>query len=200
MLSCFSFMNVSEAIWKRRSIRRFKQREIEKGKLIKCLDAARIAPSAANLQPLEYIVIKDAETRKKIFREIKWAGYLEWNPSEDEAPMAYVAVLKNKNISSNGKYDVGLAVENMILCAMEEGISSCIIASFDKKMVGEILDIPAYMEIELLVAFGYAAEKSVMEEMKDSIKYYRVNNILHVPKRKLKGIIHFERFTEKLNK
>ncbi len=193
-------MDVSEAIRKRRSIRRFKHRELEKEKLIKCVDAARIAPSAANLQPLEYIVVRDAETRKKIFGEIKWAGYLEWNPSEDEAPMAYVAILKNKNISSNGKYDVGLAVENMVLCAMEEGISSCIIASFDKKKVREILAVPAYMEIELLVALGYAAEKSVMEEMKDSIEYYRINDVLHVPRRKLKDIIHFERFTEKLNK
>lgn len=190
-------MDVLEAIWKRRSIRRFQQREIDEKKLIKCVDAARVAPSAANLQPLEYIVVRNPEIRKKIFREIKWAGYLDWNPKEEEAPMAYVAVLKNSNISSNGKYDVGLAVENMVLCGMEEGISSCIIASFDKQKVRKILDIPPHMEIELLVAFGYPAEKSVIEEMEDSIKYYRVNDVLHVPKRKLHDIIHFEHFKEK---
>ena len=190
-------MKVSDAIWKRRSIRRFQQREVEERKIIKCIDAARIAPSAANLQPLEYIVVRKPEIRKKIFKEIKWAGYLDWNPREDEAPMAYVAVLKNRNILSDGKYDVGLAVENMILCGMEEGISSCIIASFDKKRAREILDVPEKMEIELLVAFGYPAEKSVMEEMKDSIKYYRVKDVLHVPKRKLDDIVHFERFTKK---
>lgn len=190
-------MDVSEAIWKRRSVRRFKQIEIEEKKLIGCIDAARIAPSAANLQPLEYIVIRGAETRKKIFKEIKWAGYLDWNPTEDEAPMAYVAVLKNRNISSNGKYDVGLAIENMILYGMEEGISSCIIASFNKQKLREILDVPSHMEIELLVAFGYAAEKPIMEEMKNSVKYYRVNDILHVPKRNLRDIVHFECFTKK---
>ncbi|KAA0001476.1 MAG: nitroreductase [Thermoplasmata archaeon] len=190
-------MDVLEAIWKRRSIRRFQQREIDEKKLIKCVDAARVAPSAANLQPLEYIVVRNPEIRKKIFREIKWAGYLDWNPKEEEAPMAYVAVLKNSNISSNGKYDVGLAVENMVLCGMEEGISSCIIASFDKQKVRKILDIPPHMEIELLVAFGYPAEKSVIEEMEDSIKYYKVNDVLHVPKRKLHDIIHFEHFKEK---
>ena len=134
-------MKVSEAIWKRRSIRRFKQKEIEEKKMMKCIDAARFAPSAGNRQPLEYVIVREEGARRKIFEVIQWAGYLEWSPMEDESPMVYVFVLKNSEVSGDGKYDVGLAIENVILCGMEEGISSCIIASFNKQRVREILSI-----------------------------------------------------------
>ncbi len=190
-------MKVSEAIWKRRSIRRFKQKEIKEKKMMKCIDAARLAPSAGNRQPLEYVIVREDGARRKIFEGIQWAGYLEWSPKEGEAPMVYVVVLKNSEVLGDGKYDVGLAIENMILCGMEEGISSCIIASFNKQRVRKILSIPIHMRIELVVAFGYSAEESVSEEMEDSIKYYRMNDVLHVPKRRLEDIVYFERFREK---
>ena len=78
--------------------------------MMKCIDAARFAPSASNRQPLEYVIVREKEARREIFEGIQWAGYLEWNPREDESPMVYVVVLKNSEVSGDGKYDVGLEI------------------------------------------------------------------------------------------
>ena len=75
-------MNVYESILSRRSIRRFKQKEISLDILKKIVNSARLAPSAANLQPLEYLVITDKNLCSKIFETIGWAGYIKpkWTP------------------------------------------------------------------------------------------------------------------------
>ncbi len=191
-------MKVYEVIVSRRSIRQFKRDLISRDDLISLVNAARLAPSAANLQPLEYLVVEDEELRRSIFPSLRWAAYIapEGNPKPGYEPQAYIIVLVNKRIRSE-KYerDVGAAVENMILAAWEKGIGSCWLISIERKKLRKTLKIPEYYAIDSVLALGYPAEMPVIEEMKDSVKYWKdEGGVLHVPKRRLEEIVHFNRF------
>lgn len=188
---------VYQIIMKRRSIRRFKPEKIPYKLLEKLVNAGRLAPSAANLQPLEYIVVNEENLLKEIFSLVKFAGYLNWNPTKEEMPRAYIAILARRE-SENTKYDAGLAAENIILAALEEGIGSCCLRAFEEDKVRELLKVPQEYGIEMLIALGYPDEDPVCEELKNkggSIKYWKDSSgTLHVPKRKLKDILHRNKY------
>ncbi len=186
-------MQVYDAITKRRSIRRFKQDSIPLDTLKKLLDAARVAPSASNLQPLHYILVVNPDLRKRIFPALKWAGYIspQGTPPPGEEPAAYIVVLVNKNVAREDyQLDAGAAIENAILAALEEGIGSCWLGAIDRHKIREILDVSDEFEIESVVALGYPNEEPVMEPMNDSIEYWKdESGRLHVPKRALEEIL-----------
>jgi nitroreductase len=187
-------MDVYEAIVKRRSIRRFKMNKVSMDCLTKCVNAARLAPSAANLQPLHYVIITDNNLVTQIFSFIKWARYLEWSPTVDEGPPAYILVLCDKRITGEETYDVGLAVENIVLTALSEGLGTCILAAFDHKKIRSLLNVPLEYDIELLIAVGYPNEQSLVAEMTTSIRYYQRGRTVYVPKKKLEEIVHIDTF------
>jgi nitroreductase len=184
-------MDVCSAILKRRSIRRFKQKKISLEILKEIVNAARLAPSARNLQPLEYIIINDDALLEKTFSCLKWAGYIEDGaPPEGQKPVAYIAVVANKKINERYERDVGAAVENMILYALGKGIGSCFIRAIDFDRLSEILKIPNNLTLDCVLALGYPDEEPVIEESGE-IKYYKdKNGVLHVPKRRLEDILH----------
>jgi nitroreductase len=190
--------DVYSTILKRRTIRKYQQTPISMDILKKLVNAARLAPSAANLQPLEYIIVTSSDIRKKVFSTLAWAGYITplGIPKEGEEPAAYIVVLINRNIvKEGGERDVGAAIENMILAALEEGIASCWICSINRNKLREFLEIPPNLEIDSVLALGYPAEKSVVEEFKGSVKYWKdEEGTLHVPKRKLEDIVHYEKY------
>jgi len=190
-------MDVYDTIISRRSIRRFKQKPIKLDLLKKFVEAARVAPSAANLQPLEYFIITDKNLCDKIFDTIGWAGYIKpkWTPSENERPTAYIIILVKDVNNKWYPIDVGLASENIMLAAEGEDIGSCLLYNIKREIIQEVLKIPEEVYIEGIVALGYKAEESVVENMKDSVKYWKdEQNILHVPKRKLNDITHINKF------
>jgi nitroreductase len=194
-------MSVYEKILSRRTIRQFEPRPIANTILENLVDAGRLAPSGANLQPLEFIIIDDAEITRQVFPCLKWAAYIapEGNPKPGNEPMAYVIVLVNKEIRPQSyEWDVGAAMENMILTAWEEGIGSCWLLSIDRDSLRQILSVPENYRIDSVLALGYPAEDSVVEEMTDSIKYWKdEQGRFHVPKRALKDVIHRNVFAEK---
>ena len=119
-------MDVYEAILNRRSIRQFQDRPIARELLEKIVNAGRLAPSAANLQPLEFLVVDADEVRARIFPLTNWASYIspEGTPKPGQEPRAYVFTLVNTKIrEKHFEYDVGAAVENMALAAQGEGLS-----------------------------------------------------------------------------
>ncbi|MCG9479037.1 MAG: nitroreductase family protein [Actinomycetia bacterium] len=184
----------------RRSIRKFLPQPIDMKILAEVVNAARLAPSAANVQPLEYVVVDDKDQTENIFPLTTWAGYIqpEGTPPAGQRPTAYVAVVVNQEIARSDYYlvDMGLAVENLILAAAEQGIGSCIIGACDKEKIGEIVNLPSNRKVELVIALGYPAEKPVAEDAEsDSIKYYQDSRgRLHVPKRHLKAIMQHNRY------
>jgi len=187
-------MSTYDLMIKRRTIRKFKQEQIPFEILEKCVNAARLAPSAANLQPLEFVIVDDPDVMKKIFPFFKWAGYIvpKGNPKENERPVAYIAILADKEKSPRWyHYDVGLAAENIVLTALENGIGACIVGALDRDKVREILKVPSHLYVDQVIALGYPAEEPVVEDLKDSVEYWKdENGVLHVPKKKLNKILH----------
>jgi len=184
-------------ILKRRSIRRFNQKPIKLDILKKFVNAARLAPSAANLQPLEFLVVNDKDLCSKVFEALNWAGYIkpEWFPNENERPTAYIIILVKDSKNIWYLRDVSFATSNIVLCAEGEGLASCILCNIDKEKIRESLKIPEQIIIDSVIALGYGAEQSIVEDFVDSVKYYRdENQVLHVPKRKLKDIIHINKY------
>ncbi|MFQ5721007.1 MAG: nitroreductase family protein [Candidatus Aminicenantales bacterium] len=191
-------MTLYDLILSRRSIRQFLAKPISKKILKKLVNAARLAPSAANLQPLEFVAINRKELNKAIFSCLRWAAYIspEGNPKPGSEPTAYIVVLVNTKIRDKGfERDSGAAMENMILAAWEEGIGSCWVISIDRSRIHHLLNIPEEYKVDSILALGYPAEKPVIEEIKDSVKYWKdEQGQLHVPKRKLEEVFHFNKF------
>ncbi|MCK4430654.1 MAG: nitroreductase family protein [Candidatus Aminicenantes bacterium] len=191
-------MSLYDLIISRRSIRQFKQEPVSRDILQKFINASRLAPSAANRQPLEFVVVDEERIRKEVFTCLKWAAYIapEGNPKPGHEPVAYIVVLVNSEIREKGfEWDVGAAIENMILAAWEKGIGSCWLLSVDREKLREILNIPENYKIDSVLALGCPDENPVIEDMKDSIKYWKDQaGQLHVPKRKLEDVIHFNKF------
>lgn len=181
----------------RRSIRRFKQTPIEADLLMDIVDAGRLAPSAANLQPIAYVIVNDKKLCSEIFETIGWAAYIKptWKPDKKERPVAYIVLLVSDVKNLYYQRDVSLSAENIIIAAEANTIGSCLICNIDKQKIRDCLNIPNSYEIDSLIALGYKAENPVIEDLTDSIKYWRdENEKLHVPKRKLKNIVHINKF------
>lgn len=190
-------MKVYDAIVSRRSIRRFAQKPVSLEILKKCVNAARLAPSAANLQPLEYIVVTDKKLCAQLFETLNWAAYIQpkWTPKEAERPTAYIVVLVKDTQNPYYERDVGFATENIVLTAEGEGLGSCILCNIERIKIQEIFKIPLTIAVDSVIALGTIAETSVVEVLKDSVKYWRDDHdVLHVPKRKLDDIIHINTF------
>lgn len=186
---------IEELIRKNRSCRRFYQDESVSTDLLKGLvNLARLSPSAANLQPLKYILSSDAERNDYIFSSLAWAGYLkEWpGPLEGERPSAYIVILGDTRVSRNTGCDQGIAAQSILLGAREKGLGGCIIGSIKRDRLRELLEIPERYEIILVIAIGKPKEEVVLEDVSagESIKYWRDDKgTHHVPKRCLEDII-----------
>lgn len=145
-------MNVFEAIEKRRSIRSYEPTMVPKEKLEKILEAARLAPSASNVQPRHFIVVTDEE-RKNALSAGMFARFLR------QAPVVIVACGDEKKSPKWYPIDVAIAVENMVLAATGEGLGTCWIGSFDENKVRAVLKIPRNLRVVVLLAVGYPSGK-----------------------------------------
>ncbi len=197
-------MSLMELIHHRRTIRRFKPTPIRSEHLTTIVDAGRMAPSGANLQPLEYIIVDTDPERGSLFELTAWAGYLPKTigpPPEGKRPAAYIVTLINRSIrKTGGEHDAGAAIENMILSALAYDIGTCWIGSVQRPAVKTLFGIPQHYDVDSVLALGYPDEYPVSEPMSDSIKYYLDDqNVLHVPKRPLNAIVHHNHFAPKSN-
>jgi nitroreductase len=182
----------------RRTVRQFKPESVPRSLLERVVDAGRLAPSAANLQPLAFILVDEPSVRAKVFPCLKWAAYIapEGNPAPGREPAAYVVVLVDTAVREKMfEYDVGAAQENMILAAGAEGVASCWLLSIDRDELRSILKVPESFRIDSVLALGYPAETPVAEEYADSCRYWKdADGTLHVPKRKREAVLHINGF------
>lgn len=190
---------IRDLIQKNRSYRRFDSSiAISEQQIRGWIDLGRMSASGRNMQPLKYVVVTQTETCNEIFPFLGWAGYLSnWKgPAENERPVAYIVVLKDRNISETHYCDDGIAMQSILLGAVEEGFGGCILGSVNKSKVSRTLKLPESLEILWLIALGKPTEKVVLENSSGDIKYWRdERDVHHVPKRPLDEII--VNFTEK---
>lgn len=185
---------IRDLIIKNRSYRRFDSSvKIAEEKIKEWIELARFSASGRNMQPLKYKICTDPGLCEQVFPNLGWAGYLnDWKgPAEGERPVAYIAVLNDRSVSENYYCDDGIAMQSILLGAVEDGFGGCMIGSVNKARVARLLEIPDRMELLWIIALGKPAEKCVLEDARENdIKYYRDSKgIHHVPKRSLDEII-----------
>jgi nitroreductase len=186
---------IEELIKKNRSCRRFHQdHKIALETLTAFVNLARLSASAANLQPLKYIISCDSEKNAEIFPCLGWAAYLkDWpGPEEGERPAGYIIILGDTSISQGFDWDLGIAGQSILLGAREKGLAGCMIGNLKKKQLDEILNVDPAMKVLLVIALGKPAEEIHIDPVgkNGSIQYWRdKDGVHHVPKRDIEEII-----------
>lgn len=170
-------MTVFEAIQGRRSIRKYSPKPVEEEKINRILEAARLAPSARNLQNWKFIVVRDDKTRAKLVETTMG------QPFVGQAPVIIVACgTDTEGIMACGQYrypiDLSIAMSFMILEAYELGLGTCWLGRFDEKQVKEILGIPEGVRVVAMTPLGYPAENPAPR-----------------PRKRLEEIVCYERYT-----
>ena len=182
----------------RRTIRRFKPEPVVRELLERLVDVGRLAPSAANLQPLEFIVVDETGLKTEVFPCLKWAAYIApaGDPGPGEEPAAYIVTLANTKVREKMfEYDIGAAMENMLLAALAEGVGSCWMLSIDRDKLRAVLGVPEDYRVDSVLALGYPAEEPATEVMGESCRYWKdADGRFHVPKRALSTVLHLNRF------
>lgn len=184
-----------ELIKRTRSYRRFDEsRHITEELLLELIDCARLGGSARNQQPWQYTLINSPPLCELVFPHLGWAGYLsDWKgPATGEKPTAYLLCLLNQDwLKGSGKeahFDLGIATQNILLCAMEKGIGGCRIGAFSPKLKAHF-EIPANLELSLIIALGYPAEEVVVTDLSEEndIRYFRNEKDVHVVPKRTRG-------------
>ena len=183
----------------RRSVRRFKPDPIDTETLLKLVDAARLCPSAANKQPLIYIVVNDKELSGKLYNLEKFGAYLksEGQPREGEEPTAHILVAQDKETAiADSVRDVGAAVQTILLGACAYGLGATWLRNFDRPKAAKLLGLPDRYEPDSLIALGVPDEFPEVVEMREGdVKYWRDKNRQHfVPKRSLQEVCFLNGF------
>jgi nitroreductase len=174
---------------KNRSYRRFDNSvAIPMAILEELVDLAGICPSAANKQPLRFILSTSPQDNAAIFDCLKWAAYLkDWDgPVPAERPSAYIIMLNTAKDWDFAKFDLGIMAQTMLLGAVEKGLGGCMVGAIDRDRLRMHFALPPEIEISLVLALGKPAEDVRIVDMPadGSIKYYRDEAGVHyVPKR-----------------
>ncbi|MFA5008610.1 MAG: nitroreductase family protein [Candidatus Omnitrophota bacterium] len=164
-------MDVFEAIKKRRSVRNYLDKPVEEGKILKILEAARLAPSASNRQEWRFVVVKDKELRIKLSKAAKGQVFV------GEAPVVIVCCAETDNhIMTCGQLcypiDLAIAIDHMTLAARELGLGTCWIGAFRQDEVKKILEIPKDIIVVELLCLGYEKEES--KQSKDRLELGKI--------------------------
>ena len=171
-------MNFIELASKRYSVRSYSDKSVEREKIIRCIEAARLSPSACNSQPWHFVIVDEKELKNRIAKEtvMSLSGM---NKFTLDAPVMIIIVIEKKSISSTigsflkGKdfslIDIGIAAEHFCLQAAEEGLGTCMLGWFDEKAVKILLSIPNSRHIGLLISLGYPKDENESAKNRKSI-------------------------------
>lgn len=160
-------MQFQTLVKSRQSTRKFSHKQVEKEKLMQCIEAARLAPSACNAQPWKFVVVQEPNLKDKVAKSC-YNKIVPMNKFVVRANAMIVIVKEKRNFTSwfgsNVKdrnfplLDIGIAAEHICLQAEELSLGSCLIGWFNEKKVKKLLDIPSKKRIGLIVALGYPEE------------------------------------------
>ena len=171
-------MSFLELANKRYSVRNYKDTPVAQEKINRCIEAARLAPSACNSQPWKFIIVDDIEFTNELARAA-FEGIMSFNNFAFKAPVLILIVserqkafakfggiVKRKNFSL---MDIGIAAEHFCLQAAEEGLGTCMLGWFNEKKVKKILSIPKLKRVELIISVGFSADDNIPHKKRKSI-------------------------------
>jgi len=170
-------MDTLEALKTRRSIRKYKDKEISKDIIEDILECGKKAPSSCNTQPWAFITVKEKEILKKLSEASPYASFVA------SAPICIVVCLtpESPTYTPNKYHSVACAVENMLLAIHAYGLGSCwtFIKDFDdievEKKIKEILNIPKDVEAICMLPIGYPDEEPNIKELKEKDEIIHIN-------------------------
>jgi len=154
-------------VQKRQSVRKYISKPVDRKLIQKCVEAARLAPSACNSQPWTFVVVDDSELKNKVAKETMGVGRI-FNKFVPQSEVIVAIVLERAKWYSEigGKIkdkeyvlmDIGIAAEHFCLQAAELNLGTCMLGWFNEKEVAELLQIPEPKRIPLLITLGYEPE------------------------------------------
>ncbi len=173
-------MDFYEVIKKRKSVRRYKSDPVPDDVLNRILEAGRIAPSAKNIQPWHFIVIKDPDMKKKVAAASRGQHFMaEADVIVCGCALEKIAWGRMGGYMSSFAVDLTIAIDHMILAATNEELGTCWIGAFDEKKMKELLKVPNDVRVVALTPIGYPAEeprdrgRKPLEEITSYNKYER---------------------------
>ncbi len=158
-------MEFKDIIQKRRSVREFTNEPVPNEKLRRVLEAARLAPSASNHQAWKFVVVKDSNKRKALAQAANNQTFV------GQAPIIIAAVaLMPERIMTCGipsyAVDLAIAMEHIVLTAVDEGLGTCWIGAFSQENARRILDIPDKYKVVTVMPIGYPARETATRSRK----------------------------------
>jgi nitroreductase len=155
-----------ELVQHRQSDRAYLDKPVEKEKIGRILEAARLAPSACNSQPWKFVVVTDPKKRLEVANATS-SKMLSMNHFTKQAPVQLVVIEESGNFTSSvggwvtdkhyPHIDLGIVAAHITLAATDEGLGSCIIGWCDGKKIQKTLDIPKNKRVMLVILLGYPA-------------------------------------------
>jgi len=170
-----SFLDLAN---RRYSVRNYKNTPVPEEEINRCIEAARLAPSACNSQPWKFIIVDDLKLKNELAK-VGFEGFLDFNHFAFKAPVLVLMVserqkifakfggiVKKKNFSL---MDIGIAAEHFCLQAAEEGLGTCILGWFNEKKIKKLLSIPKLKRVELIISVGFSADEKIPHKKRKNI-------------------------------
>jgi len=158
----------------RRSIRRYKSDKVPDETVYQLIDTARYAPSADDIQPWEFIVVRDRQVKERLSSTHAWSYFVK------EAPVCIVALGNERLSPSYFAIDTTCAIENLLLAAHSLGLGACWVAVYDPRNlsyedhVRKVLNVPSHLRIIAMIPIGYPNERARPRTLRE------INEILHL--------------------
>ncbi|MCF7954959.1 MAG: nitroreductase family protein [Phycisphaerae bacterium] len=176
------FLKLAE---KRQSVRGYLEKPVERDKIERCLQAARLAPSACNSQPWKFVVIDDEELKNKV-ASATYSNLVSINRFSAQAPVLVLVISEKQKLSAKlaslvknrqlKMIDIGIAAEHFCLQAAEEGIGTCMMGWFADRKVNKLLQIPKNKRVELVISVGYPGSEQIRPKNRKPIDEIRTFN------------------------
>jgi nitroreductase len=182
-------MKFLDLVKARQSVRGYLSKEVEREKIERCLEAARLAPSASNSQPWSFIAVDDPKLKETVAKET-FSQLISFNHFSLQAPVLIILIserpgflnkvgeaIKDKQFSL---IDIGIAAEHFCLQATEEGLGTCILGWFNEKGVKKLLDISPSKRAELIITVGYPESNQIRPKKRkpmDRIRSYNSHRL-----------------------
>lgn len=163
--------NFFELIEKRESCRNYTVEPIEKEKLIECIQAARLAPSACNGQPWQFYLITNSDIKSKL---VKLTQASSKNASAfivvlEEKPKLQTKIVNNLKNQEYTQVDIGIAASHICLAATELGLSTCMLGWFNEDKIKKLLNMKCSDRIRLVISVGYSTKKEPSKKTRKSL-------------------------------
>ena len=188
---------LKDLLTRARSYRSFDESlPVSRERLLSWIDLTRLCPSSINLQMLKIRPVTEQKECQDMISATRWAGKLKdvTLPPKGHAPTAYAVICADTQVIASAEQfqkDVGILAQTLLLAAVEDGFGGCMIGSFSKETVTELLGLPEHLPPQLVIALGKPDERVETVPLPENgdTSYYRENGVHYVPKRSLDELI-----------